>query len=74
MNKPDGSRHNPDPRYLRQLIERAGVSQERAASILNISPRQMRYYLALSEEQHQAAPYCVQFALEILAQPERNHS
>lgn len=58
--------HHPDPQYLRGLVERAGVTQASAAHAIGISPRQMRYYLSLSDD-HQAAPYSVQFALERLA-------
>jgi len=66
--KPDSSRHNPDPAYLRSLLERAGVSQRQAASLLGVSDRMVRYYLAdEGSAQHRAAPYVVQFALECLA-------
>jgi len=66
--KPDASSHNPDPRYLRSLLERAGVSQRQAATLLGVSDRMMRYYLAdEGSEQHRTAPYLVQHALECLA-------
>jgi hypothetical protein len=68
--KPDSNTHNPDPRYLRGLLEQASVSQRQAAQALGISERVMRYYL--SDESlpgHRAAPYPVQFALECLAAP-----
>ncbi|MHB0819850.1 helix-turn-helix domain-containing protein [Stutzerimonas stutzeri] len=67
--KPDASLHNPDPHYLRALLERAGVSQRQAAQLLGITDRAMRYYL--SDEggaTFRPAPYPVQFALECLAQ------
>lgn len=60
--KPDASKHNPDPAYLRGLLNRAGISQREAARRLGISDRMMRYYL--SEQAGKAAPYSVQFALE----------
>lgn len=63
---PDSNNYNPDPHYLRSLIERAGTSQARAAEQLNISPRTMRYYLSLADD-HNDAPYAVQFCLEVLA-------
>lgn len=66
--KPNASHHNPDPRYLRGLLDQAGISQRKAAELIGISDRAMRYYL--SDEDHQtyrAAPYTVQFALECLA-------
>lgn len=66
--KPDASHHNPDPRYLRGLLESAGVTQRQSAQLLGISDRMMRYYLAdEGSDQHRAAPYPVQFALECLA-------
>lgn len=66
--KPDASRHNPDPRYLRGLLEKAGLTQRQAAQRLGISDRVMRYYLsAETSDSYRAAPYPVQFALECLA-------
>lgn len=66
--KPDSSRHNPDPRYLRGLLERAGVSQRRAAELLGITDRAMRYYLSdEGSATFRPAPYPIQFALECLA-------
>jgi len=70
--KPDASRHNPDPRYLRGLLEQAGVTQRQAAQLLGISDRVMRYYLSdEASESYRAAPYTVQFALECLADSTR---
>ncbi len=66
--KPDASQHNPDPRYLRGLLEKAGLTQRQAAQLLGISDRVMRYYLsAETSDSYRAAPYPVQFALECLA-------
>lgn len=53
--------HNPDPAYIRSLIEGAGVSQREAARRLGIDERTMRRYL-----HRPSAPYLVQFALENL--------
>ncbi len=61
--KPNSGRHNPDPAYLRELLERAGLSQREAARRIGISERVMRYYLAGERE----APYPVQYALESLS-------
>lgn len=61
--RPDAALHNPDPDYLRSLLQRAEVSQRAAARKIGISERVMRYYLAGERE----APYPVQFALECLA-------
>jgi hypothetical protein len=66
--KPDASNHNPDPRYLRGLLDEACISQRRAAGLIGVSDRMMRYYLAdEGSEQHKTAPYLVQFGLECLA-------
>ncbi|MBO8330231.1 hypothetical protein IDZ92_31445 [Pseudomonas aeruginosa] len=63
--KPDASSHNPDPRYLRGLLKKAGISQRRAAELLGLSDRVMRYYLSEDvKEGYRPAPYTVQFALE----------
>lgn len=66
--KPDASKHNPDPRYLRGLLEKTGLSQRQAAQRLGISDRVVRYYLSdETSASHRPAPYVVQFALEQLA-------
>lgn len=65
--KPDASLHNPDPAYLRGLLDQAGLSQRAAAERIGISERMMRYYLAPAGADHRPAPYTVQFALESLA-------
>ena len=63
--KPEASNHNPSPRYLRGLLDQAGISQRAAAAQIGISERVMRYYL--SDNDLREAPYPVQFALECLA-------
>lgn len=60
--KPDASKHNPDPEYLRSLVLAAGLSQRACAERIGIGDRLMRYYLSGERE----APYPVQFALECL--------
>lgn len=66
--KPDASRHNPEPRYLRMLIEQAGVSQRKAAELLGMSWSGFRNYLRdESDPLYRVADYRVQFALECLA-------
>lgn len=72
MWKPDVSRHNPDPAYIRQLIADAGLDVQQAALILGISERMMRYYL--SESSSHRCPYSVQYCLEVLAMLERTLS
>lgn len=67
--KPDASTHNPDPHYLRGLLDKAGLSQRSASRCLGIPERTMRYYLAEEgAKESRSAPYTVQFALECLAQ------
>lgn len=66
--RPDAANHNPDPRYLHELLERAGLNQREAAELIGISDRAMRKYLSeVAVKSHTDAPYTVQFALEYLA-------
>lgn len=66
--KPDAKYHNPDPVYLRLLIERAGISRREAARLLGMSWTGFRNYLRdQSEPLYRIADYRVQFALECLA-------
>lgn len=65
--KPDASRRDPSPEYIRALVERAGLTQRAAARQIGVSERMMRYYLASDAADHRDAPYVVQFALESLA-------
>lgn len=68
MRRPDASRHNPDPRYLRGLIEQAGISQRGAAALLGMTWTGFRNYLRdESDPLYRTADYRVQFALECLA-------
>ncbi len=67
--KPNASLHNPDPRYLRGLLDAAGITQRQGAQLIGISDRVIRYYLSdEASESYRAAPYTVQFALECLAE------
>lgn len=67
--KPDASRHDPRPEYLRALLSEAGLPQREAARRIGISERLMRYYLAPeTAEDRRIAPYPVQYALERLAE------
>ena len=62
--KPDAANWNPDPTYLRSLLERAGLSQRAAAKLLGIPNRTFRAYMMAEAE----CPYAVQYALEVLAE------
>jgi len=65
MKTPNASYHNPDPRYLRGLLDSAKITQKEAADLLGITERALRNYL--SETADRPAPYLVQYALEQLA-------
>jgi hypothetical protein len=66
--KPDPSKHDPSPEYLRSLLANSGLSQRAAAERIGIPERSMRYYLTApgTAKRWAAAPYPVQFALEQL--------
>ncbi|MGM7284730.1 helix-turn-helix transcriptional regulator [Pseudomonas guariconensis] len=69
--KPDARLHNPDPAYLRGLLEKAAISQSEAARRLGMSRNGLFNYLRdTSEPLYRKADYRVQFALECLANPE----
>lgn len=74
--KPNADTYNPDPEYLRQLIDKVrdqdlmhdgAPSQQKIARRLGIPPRTFRQYLT-AQASHKDAPYSVQFCLEALAQ------
>ena len=65
--RPEASLRNPSPRYLRGLIEAAGLTQREAARRVGVSERMMRYYLTDADSAgYRPAPYPVQFAIEHL--------
>ncbi|MEB8059265.1 helix-turn-helix transcriptional regulator [Pseudomonas fulva] len=69
--KPDASRHNPDPHYLRELLSKARISRSEAARLLGMSRNGFNNYLRdRSEPLYREADYRVQFALECLANPD----
>lgn len=69
--KPHIDNHNPDPTYIRALLEKAGLSQRKTAHILGLSERVMRYYLVSTDDpNYRPMPYTVQFAIECLANDE----
>lgn len=61
--KPNIETYNPDPEYLRQLVENSGLSQRQAAKAIGHNERTMRYWLAGRHE----FPYSVQYIMEALA-------
>ena len=62
--KPDATKHNSDPDYLRPLFEKTGMGTRRVSEALGIGNRDFRHYLAGTR----TCPYTVQFALECLAE------
>ncbi len=69
--KPDAEKYyNPDPDYLRILVEEAGLSQIKCAKAIGISARLLRRYLRTPPvRDYLKAPYPVQYALEQLVHP-----
>ena len=65
--KPDARKHNPDPEHIRDLIRKAGLTQEQAGQQIGVAARTMRYYLSRDVDSYRPAPYSVQYTLEQLA-------
>ncbi len=79
---PNAETYNPDPEYLRKLIDQVrdpelqhggAPSQQKIARRLGIPSRTFRQYLT-SQASHKDAPYSVQFCLEVLAGNRRKES
>lgn len=75
MQTPNADRYNPDPAYLRELIDNIAdpslqfggkPSQQKVAARLGIPSRTFRQYLT-DQASHKDAPYAVQYCLEVLA-------
>ena len=67
--KPVARFYNPDPGYLRGLLEKAGLNRTEAARRIGISRVGLNNYLCdTSEPRYRAADYRTQFALECLAE------
>lgn len=75
MRRPNVDNHNPDPGYLRSLIDEIkdpelqhdGIpSQRKIAARLGINERTFRTYLTVKASS-QPIPYSVQYCLEALA-------
>lgn len=66
--KPDATKYNPDPEYLRELIRKTGLSQREIARRIGVSERSFRQFLASREASTALdAPYPVQYCLEQMA-------
>ena len=60
--------YNPDPAYLRGLIDKIGLSQQKIAGILQIPPSVFRKYITYTDNKsYQQIKYRTQLALEYLA-------
>lgn len=69
MKKPDATRYNACPTYLRAILAKAGVSQRKAAELLGMSAAGLQNYIRdPADPKYRKAPYVVQFALEALAE------
>ncbi len=70
--KPDASRHDPRPEYLRELVAQSGLSQVECARLIGIDPATLRKYLMPSGASSRLnADYRTQYALEQLAASQR---
>lgn len=68
MRRPNAEKYyNPDPKYLRELIEQSGESIRNSARLIRVSAREMRRFVSLGND-YLPAPYSVQVALEVLAE------
>ena len=66
--KPSAANHNPNPRYLRNLIAESGLSMRKTSDLIGMSWTGFRNYLRdEADPLFRSAPYTVQFALECLA-------
>lgn len=60
--------YNPDPAYLRGLIDKIGLSQQKIAALLQVPPSVFRKYITHTHNKsYQQIKYRTQLALEYLA-------
>ena len=59
---PDATEYNPDPEYIGNLIESAGVTQSALGARLGVHERTIRKW----KSGERVTPYTAQFALECL--------
>ena len=66
---PNKSFYNPDPDYIRALIEATGLSQRAVAEQIGVSERMIRYYVTRHRDdtKGQKVTYVAQYAIERLA-------
>lgn len=71
--KPDARRHNPDPAYIRSLIESAGITQLEAAQRIGKPVATVRRWLFDRQNKHAlVCPYSAQYVLEQLAREKQS--
>jgi len=63
MTLPNAEYHDPDPDYMRSLVEESGLSQRKAAAQIGVDERTMRSWISGDR----AFPYSAQFTMEQLA-------
>ncbi len=68
MALPNAENYNPDPDYMRSLVEASGLSQRKAAVRIGVGERTMRAWV-LGEKRF---PYSAQYAMEELAKRGRS--
>lgn len=62
------TQYNPDPNYLRSLIEVSGLSQREIARRIGVNESQFRCYITKKENKsYNECPYVIQVCLELLA-------
>ena len=72
--RPDAKLHNPDPVYLRSLIDKAQLSLSETARLIGMTRNGLRNYMRdPSEPLARTADYRVQFALECLANDQKDN-
>lgn len=65
--KPNAKKyHNPDPAYLRGLIENSTYSQREVARLIGITDRSLRLYITIEGRNKRPIPYSIQYCVEQL--------
>ena len=73
MKKPNIAEWNPDPGYLRSLIQQTGYGVNRLAAELGVRNREFRYYISpVDSATYKVAPYWFQYLLECVANAKAN--
>jgi DNA-binding transcriptional regulator YiaG len=62
MKLPDTKNHNPDPVYIRGLLDKANLSQRHFSRLIGVNDRTVRNWVAVP-----SIPYSAQYCLEVLA-------